>query len=578
MADNKTVDIYFADDIDTLRHSTSHVMAQAVRELFPDVKLAIGPSIEEGFYYDFERDQAFTPSDLEKIEKKMEEIIKADLAFTRKEISRAEAKKYFESLGEKYKVELLKEIPDEKVSMYVTGDSKFTDLCRGPHLRSTGKIKAFKLLSVAGAYWRGSEKNKMLQRIYGTAFPSRKELDEYLNKLEEAKKRDHRKLGRELDLYSIHEQAGPGLIFWHPKAATVLKVIRRFWEDLHTSRGYQLVSIPHIACLDLWKTSGHWNFYREYLYSPMKIDEKEYLIKPMNCPGHILIYKTQTRSYRDLPVRYAEMATVYRYEKSGVLHGLMRVRGFTQDDAHIFCLPSQLEQELEDIVGMTLDFLKKFGFSEYEIYLSTMPEQFVGTEANWEKATSALKKALEKKGLKYQVDPGAGVFYGPKIDVKIKDSLGRPWQCSTIQVDFNLPERFQVEYIGEDGKPYQPIMIHRAILGSLERFFGVLLEHFGGAFPFWLAPVQARIMTITEAQVDYAGRVAETLEQAGIRVEIDDRNEKINLKIREGQIQKIPYLLIVGNKEKEAGTVGVRQYGQKDTRTVPLAGLLAQIK
>ena len=431
----------------------------------------------------------------------------------REEITKEDAIKLFQKLGEDYKIELINELNDETISIYRQGD--FVDLCRGPHIPSTGRIKAFKLLSTAGAYWRGSEKNKMLQRIYGASFPAKGELDAYLKKLEEIKKRDHRRLGKELDLFSINDDAGSGLILWHPKGAAIRKTIEDFWRDEHYKNGYELVFTPHIARLDLWRTSGHWDFYRENMYSPMIIEDVEYELKPMNCPFHIMIYKSHIRSYRDLPMKFAELGTVYRYERSGVLHGLLRVRGFTQDDAHIFCRPDQLEDEILKILDFTLFMLRTFGFTEYDIYLSTRPEKYVGALENWEKATDALRLALEKRGLKYEVDPGEGVFYGPKIDLKIKDVLGRAWQCTTIQVDFNLPERFEVAYVGEDNKPHQTIMIHRALMGSLERFFGVLIEHYAGAFPAWLSPVQAVVMTITDAQTEYAKGIVELLKKRG---------------------------------------------------------------
>lgn len=549
-------------DLETLRHSCSHIMAQAVSELFPDVKFAIGPPITDGFYYDFDKKEPFTPQDLERITEKMKEIIEKNYPFIRSEKTREEALKFFRQRSEKYKVELLQEIDDAKVTFYEQGG--FVDLCRGPHVKSTDEVKYFKLLSVAGAYWRGDEKRERLQRIYGTAFFTEEELDRYLYLLEEAKKRDHRKLGVELDLFSMHEGAGAGLIYWHPKGSRIRKVIEDFWEGEHLKNGYDLVDTPHIARIDLWETSGHTNFYREYMYSPMDIEGKDYIIKPMNCPGHILIYKTKVRSYRDLPIRWAELGTVYRYERSGVLHGLLRVRGFTQDDAHIFCRPEQLEDEIVGVIKFVLFMLKTFGFSNYDVALSTRPEKYVGTLESWEKATDALKKALEKVGLAYAVNPGEGVFYGPKIDIKIRDSLGRAWQCSTIQVDFNLPERFDISFIDASGQHRRPIMIHRALLGSLERFFGVLIEHYGGAFPVWLAPVQVTVLTITDSQVEYGRKVYNRLKEKSIRVETNFDNEKIDKKIRNAQLQKIPYMLIVGNREVESETVSVRRRDQKD--------------
>lgn len=548
-------------------------MAQAVCDLFPGTKLAIGPSIDDGFYYDFDTPKPFVPEDLPKIEKRMKQIAAGNHKFIRSDVSKKEALEYFNKLNEIYKVELINDLPDGTISFYK--HDTFTDLCRGPHIESTGTIKHFKLLSIAGAYWRGSEKNKMLQRIYGTVFNTKEELDAHIKKLEEMKRRDHRLLGRELDLFSIHEETGPGLILWHPKGALIRKIIEDFWKDEHLKNGYQLLNTPHMARLDLWKTSGHWGFYRENMYSPMNIDDQEYMIKPMNCPFHIMIYKTHLRSYRSLPIRYAELGTVYRYEKSGVLHGLMRVRGFTQDDAHIYCRPDQLEDEIINVIKFVIFVLKTFGFSEYDIFLSTRPEKFTGQIELWDKATEALKKAVEHMDLKYEVDPGEGVFYGPKIDIKIKDCLGRSWQCSTIQVDFNLPAAFNMEYIGEDGKPAQPVMIHRALMGSLERFFGVLIEHYGGAFPMWLAPVQVKILTITEAQQKYAEDIRARL--AGYRVEIDSRNEKLGLKIREAQLEKIPYVLVLGEKEEKSQTVAVRAYHSTQTNTCTLENFIEEI-
>lgn len=562
-------------DLEALRHSCSHIMAQAVTELFPGVKLAIGPSIADGFYYDFDKKEPFTPQDLEKITEKMKEIIKKNYPFVRSEKSREEALKFFRKKGEKYKVELIQDMDDEKVIIYEQGG--FIDLCRGPHVKSTDEIKYFKLLSVAGAYWRGDEKRERLQRIYGTTFFTQEELDKYLYLLEEAKKRDHRKLGVELDLFSMHERAGAGLIYWHPKGSRIRKVIEDFWEEEHLKNGYELVDIPHIARIDLWQTSGHVDFYQEYMYSPMDIEGQKYIIKPMNCPGHILIYKTKVRSYRDLPIRWAELGTVYRYERSGVLHGLMRVRGFTQDDAHIFCRPEQLEDEIVGVIKFVLFMLNTFGFSDYDVALSTRPEKYVGTLESWQKAESALKKALEKVKLAYAVNPGEGVFYGPKIDIKIKDSLGRAWQCSTIQVDFNLPERFDMTFIDISGQRRRPIMIHRALLGSLERFFGVLIEHYGGAFPVWLAPVQATVLTITDSQKEYGQKVYNLLKEKSIRVEADFANEKIDKKIREAQIQKIPYMLVIGKREAEAETVAVRRRDQKDLGPVKVDPFIENI-
>ncbi len=559
-----------------LRHSCSHIMADAVKQLFGDVKLAIGPSIEDGFYYDFLKKEPFTPEDLDNISRKMKEIINSDLPFKQYNKSRKEAIKYFEERNEKFKIEIIDDLPDEMLSFYQHGD--FVDLCKGPHVKYTNEVEHFKLLSVAGAYWRGDEKRDKLQRIYGTAFSTKEELDEHIEHFEEAKKRDHRKLGKDLDLFSIHqEEAGPGLIYWHPKGALIRKLIIDFNQDELLKAGYQLVSIPHVAKVDLWKTSGHWDFYRENMYSPMEVEGSDYIVKPMNCPGHILIYKTQIRSYRDMPIRFAEFGTVYRYERSGVLHGLMRVRGFTQDDAHIFCRPEELEDELRKLFNFVLYILKTFGFDSYEVYLSTRPEKYVGSLDIWDRATDALKDALNKSGLDYEVAEGEGVFYGPKVDIKIKDSLGRAWQCSTIQVDFNLPERFDVTYIGEDGKEHQAIMIHRALMGSLERFFGVLIEHYGGAFPVWLAPVQARVLPITDKQNEYALKVAEALSDAGVRVEAKLENEKLSYKIRQAQLVKIPYMLIIGKKELESGTVTVRKRSGEDLGALKIEEFLGMI-
>ena len=545
------------ESLEILRHSTAHVMAEAVREIYgTDVKVAIGPSISDGFYYDFECKEPFKPEDFEKIEDKMTEIVRKALPFTRTEMSSDAAIKHFEELGEKYKIELIQDLGVDSVSLYQQGD--FTDLCRGPHLPNTSWIKAFKLQRVAGAYWRGDEKNTMLQRIYGTAFFDKKALKKHLNALEEAKKRDHRKLGKELQLFTIQDEVGPGLILWQPKGALLRKLIEDYWKDAHYQNDYDLLYTPHIARQDLWKTSGHLDFYAENMYSAMDIDDVKYQLKPMNCPFHIGIYNANKRSYREFPIRWCELGTVYRYERAGALHGLLRVRGFTQDDAHIFCTPEQLENEIFNILDLNLEILKTFGFDQYDIYLSTRPEKSVGTDENWEQSTEALKLALEKKGLSFKLDPGEGVFYGPKIDIKIKDQLGRSWQCSTIQVDFNLPERFKMSYTGSDNKEHQPIMIHRALMGSLERFIGVLIEHYAGVFPLWFAPVQARIMNITDAQAEYCEKVYMKLRKAGVRIEKDLRNEKLNYKIREAQMEKVPYMLIIGDKEKDSGTVTVR--------------------
>jgi threonyl-tRNA synthetase len=546
-----------AEGKEIYRHSASHIMAHAVKDLFPEVKLAIGPAIEDGFYYDFDRETPFSAEDLEKIEKRMQEIIKKSSPFIRKAMSKADAAMFFKEKGEDYKTELINDIADEEVTLY--DEDGFVDLCRGPHLARTGKVKAFKLLSVAGAYWRGDEKNKMLQRIYGTACATKDELKAYLEFLEEIKKRDHRKLGRELDLFSMNDEIGSGLILWHPNGALIRKTIEDFWRNEHLKADYKLLFTPHIARLNLWKTSGHLDYYSENMYSPMDIEGVAYELKPMNCPFHISIFKSDLRSYRDLPIRYAELGTVYRYERSGVLHGLLRVRGFTQDDAHIFCRKDQLEEEMHNILDFTIFVLKTFGFDAYDIYLSTRPEKYVGTLESWERATEALRFALEKKGLTYKTDPGGGAFYGPKIDIKIKDALNRYWQCSTIQVDFNNPERFDISYRGSDGKEHRPIMIHRALMGSLERFFGILIENYGGDFPLWLAPVQTKVLTIAERHDDYAKEICRQFKAAEIRAETDVRNEKIGYKIREASLRKIPYLVIIGDKEVAEQQITVRK-------------------
>ncbi|MBI5556454.1 MAG: threonine--tRNA ligase [Deltaproteobacteria bacterium] len=565
------------EGLNILRHSASHIMAQAVVELYgPDIKVAIGPATEDGFYYDFDRKEPFTPDDFEAVESRVREIVAAALPFSRETLSRAEAIKFFQEKGESYKVELLNDIEAETVSIYRQGD--FVDLCRGPHIVNTSLLQAFKLIRIAGAYWRGDEKRPMLQRLYGTAFYDAKELKKYLDQLEEAKKRDHRKLGKELELFTISDLVGPGLILWQPKGALARRLIEDYWKDEHYRNGYELLYTPHIAKRDMWATSGHLDFYVNDMFSPMEVEDVSYQLKPMNCPFHIGIYKTRKRSYREFPIRWCELGTVYRFERTGALQGLMRVRGFTQDDAHIFCLPEQLEEEIFNIIDLNLHILKTFGFTEYDVYLSTRPEKYVGSDENWQKATEALKMALEKKGLPYQVDPGEGVFYGPKIDIKIKDVLGRAWQCSTIQVDFNLPERFQLGYTAEDSKEHQPIMIHRALMGSLERFFGVLIEHYAGAFPLWMTPVQAKVLNITDAQLDYAEKVFQQLRMAGVRVENDTRNEKLNYKIREAQLAKIPYMVIVGDKEKDTDTVTVRQRDGKNLEPMSVAAFAEMIR
>ena len=564
-------------DLETLRHSCAHLMAQAVKQLYPETQVTIGPVIEDGFYYDFFREEPFHPEDLKKIEKRMQQLSKEKQEVKRIELSREDAVKMFKDMGEPFKVEIIEGISgDDPITAYSQGD--FTDLCRGPHVENTKDIRVFKLLHTSASYWRGDERNPALQRIYGTAWHTKKELKEYLERLEEAKRRDHRKLGKELDLYTISDEIGPGLILWHPKGSRIRYIIEEFWKREHYNNGYELVYTPHAAKIDLWKTSGHIDFYRENIFSPMEIEGQEYVMKPMNCPFHIQIYKTGLRSYRDLPLRWAEMGTVYRYERSGVMHGLLRVRGFTQDDAHLFCCPDQIEEEILRVLRFILYILRSFGFWEYQVFLSTRPEKSVGSDEDWETATNALNSALDKSQIPYEIDPGEGVFYGPKIDIKIKDSLGRLWQVSTIQVDFNLPDRFEMSYIGADGQSHRPIMIHRALMGSLERFFGCLIEHYAGAFPVWLAPVQVILLTITDNQHAYAEELAAKMEEEGIRVEKDLRNEKIGFKIREAQLSKIPYMLVLGDQEVQSRQVAVRKRRSKETRTMGLDDFLLELK
>jgi len=562
--------------LEVLRHSTSHIMAQAVTRLFPGAKLGIGPAIADGFYYDFDLPQPLTPEDLEKIEAEMRKIVKEDYPITRAEVSREEALAFFREKGEQYKVELVEELPEGVISFY--RQAEFADLCRGPHLPSTNYPAVFKLMSVAGAYWRGDSARPMLQRIYGTAFFRQEDLDRYLERLAEAAKRDHRKLGRELDLFSTDEEIGAGLILWHPKGARIRQVIEDFWRREHERNGYEIVYTPHLGRGQLWETSGHLGFYSENMYSPMEIEGQDYYIKPMNCPFHIAIYKSKGRSYRELPFRWAELGTVYRYERSGVLHGLLRVRGFTQDDAHIFCRPDQMPEEIDRVLAFSLHILRSFGFEDFRLYLATRPEKSVGDDERWEAATTALRAAMEKTGLPYEVDEGGGAFYGPKIDIKISDALGREWQCSTIQFDFNLPERFGMTYTAQDGTDQQPYMIHRALLGSLERFFGVLIEHYAGAFPLWLAPVQAVVLPVLPANQEYAGKIYDWLRENGIRAELDARNEKIGYRIREAQLQKVPYMLIVGEKEAAAGQIAVRSRKEGDLGAWDREQFLAKLK
>ena len=553
--------------LDVYRHSTAHLLAAAVLELFPDTKLGIGPPVENGFYYDFDRKEPFSSEDLESLERRMWELQAKDLKFGRVLSRKEDGLAKYRALGEKMKVQLIEEKADPVFSEYTLGPT-FTDFCRGPHVPSTSKLKAFKLLSVAGAYWKGDEHNQQLQRIYGTAFFTKKELDDYLNQLEEAKKRDHRKLGKELDLFSIQDLAGPGLIFFHPKGGIIRKELEDWMRDQYLKRGYSLVYTPHIARADLWNTSGHYNFYAENMFKRMELDDAEYQLKPMNCPFHILIFADRMHSYRELPVRLGELGTVYRYERSGVMHGLLRVRGFTQDDAHIFCTPDQIEDEVVNCLQFAVDTLATFGFDRYEAELSTwdygVSGKYDGTQEEWRLAENALRVASERLNLKVKVIPDEAAFYGPKIDIKLFDAIGRKWQLSTVQFDFTLPRRFNLEYIGEDGKKHRPLMVHRALFGSVERFFGILLEHYAGAYPLWLAPVQAVVMAITDRQIEYAREITHKLTAAGARAQLDDRSEKVNLKIREAQLQKVPYMLIVGDREAASGQVSIRHRKRGD--------------
>ncbi len=584
--DDATVRILTEKDPESLevfRHSSAHLMAAAVLELFPETKLGHGPATENGFFYDFYRPTPFTPEDLQKIEAKMQEIVQRNEPYAREWLPRTEGLEKFKGEGDFMKCHFIEQFtePDEKISLYKTG--KFVDFCRGPHIPSTGKIKAFKLLNIAGAYWLGDEKNPQLQRIYGTSFYSKKEMDEWLKQMEEAKRRDHRVLGKQLDLFSIQELAGPGLIFWHPKGGLMRKLMEDWMRDQYLKHGYSLVFTPHVARRQLFYTSGHEGFYSQNFFSPMELDDAEYRLKPMNCPGHILIYRDSLRSYRDLPIRLGELGTVYRYERSGVMHGLMRVRGFTQDDAHIFCMPEQVESEIEGCLDFALEVLHDFGFEKFQVELSTWnPEDkanFVGSEENWMQAISALEKVLQRRNIEYKTIPGEAAFYGPKIDVKLVDAIGRLWQLSTVQFDFNLPARFELEYVGEDGQRHQPVMVHRALFGSVERFFGVLIEHYAGAFPLWLSPMQVAIVPIAERHAEYANKVAADLKAAGIRVEVDARNEKMNAKIREFALQKIPFILVVGDKEAEAGQVNVRVRGQEKAEgSMSAADFLERVK
>jgi threonyl-tRNA synthetase len=564
---------------EVLRHTASHVMAEAVQELYPGTLLAIGPAIEDGFYYDFDTESTFGPEDLAKIEEGMAEIVAADRPLARREMSRAEAMEFFAERGEKYKVELLEELPDDTVSVYSQAD--FVDLCRGPHLPSTGRLGAFKLLSVAGAYWRGDERNPMLQRIYGTGFPAQEQLDEYLRLREQAAQRDHRRLGRELDLFSLPDALGGGLVLWHPKGALIRYLIEEFWRKEHLKRGYDLVFSPHIARARLWETSGHLSFYADGMYGPMMIEDEEYRVKPMNCPFHVLIYKSQVRSYRELPVRYFELGTVYRYERSGVLHGLLRVRGFTQDDAHIICTREQIGEEVKGVLDFALFLMQAFRYEDFEVDLSVRGEadhgKYMGSDEEWEIAERSLVEGIESRGLSYHRAPGEAVFYGPKIDIKLRDSMGRLWQGPTIQFDFNLTSRFNMEYVASDGERHTPLMIHHALFGSLERFFGGYVEHTGGAFPVWIAPVQVRVVPIADRHHEYGEQVAGKLREIGARVEVDDRKATTGAKIRDGETQKVPYLLIVGDREREAGTVSVRVHGEGDQGASDVADFIVKL-
>jgi len=570
-----------ADALYVFRHSAAHLLAAAVTELYPDVKLGIGPPTDNGFFYEFQRPEAFTPADLEKIEKKMRELAAQDLQNERKLLPKADAVKLYQDSKQLFKCELVEEKADEPmVSFYTTG--KFIDFCRGPHIPSTKRIQAFKLNNVAGAYWKGQESNAQLQRIYALAFFTQKELDAYLHQVEEAKRRDHRRLGTELDLFSVQEMAGPGLIFWHPKGGLIRTVVEDWLRAELQKRGYDLVFTPHIMLFDLWKTSGHANFYKENMFGAVEVEKADYQLKPMNCPGHILIYKSKMRSYRELPVRLAELGTVYRYERSGVLHGLLRVRGFTQDDAHIFCMASQIEAEVEACVNFAYAVMKNFGFDKFEVELSDWdakhPENYAGKPEDWQRATAALSDTMKRMNIPFKHMEAEAAFYGPKIDIKLIDAIGRPWQLSTVQFDFNLPTRFGLEYVGEDGARHEPLMVHRALLGSVERFFGILIEHYAGAFPLWLAPVQVQICPVSEKVADYSKHVLETLKGHGLRAHLDDRNEKLPSKIRDAQLQKIPYMLVVGPKEAEAGTISVRHRSKGDLGPKPIADVVAMLQ
>ncbi|HUV15088.1 MAG TPA: threonine--tRNA ligase [Pelolinea sp.] len=585
----KIAEKYEGSQLYKLRHSTAHVMAQAVLDQFPDAQIAIGPAIEDGFYYDFDLPRPLTPEDLEKIEARMKEIIKGDFPFKREVVDADKAREIFK--GQTYKIELINDLEAgiqdehghaiaEKPEISVYQHDQFVDLCRGPHVGHTGEInpKAFKLLNVAGAYWRGDEKNPMLQRIYGTVWESPKELKDYLTLMEEARKRDHRKVGKDLDLFSSVDEVGAGLILWHPNGARIRKIMENFWSEEHDKAGYEFVYTPHIGKASLWETSGHLSFYKENMYSPIDIEGQQYFLKPMNCPFHLNIYKSRIRSYRDLPMRLAEMGTVYRYERSGVLHGLLRVRGFTQDDAHHFCTPEQMPDEIDFVLNFCLHILRSFGFREFKAYLGTRPEKAVGEESRWREAEAALRASLQRSGLDYVVDEGGGAFYGPKIDLKVKDAIGREWQLSTNQFDFNMSDRFDLTYIGEDGQQHKPYMVHRALMGSMERFFGILIEHYGGAFPVWLSPIQAMAIPIADRHLDYAREVVNKLKTEGLRAKLDDRSERMNAKIRDAQNQKIPYMLVIGDKEMESGQVALRLRSEENPGAMPLNDFLTIAK
>ena len=562
-------------EIERLRHSASHIMADAVKQLYPEVKLGIGPAIEDGFYYDFDREEPFVPEDLAKVEKKMNEIVSKNEKFTQKMMKKDEALKLFEEMGEKYKAELIKELNVDELSIYRHGD--FVDLCKGPHVNSTGEVKNFKLLSIAGAYWRGSENNPMLQRIYGTAFETKKELDEYLKFVEESKKRDHRRLGKELRLFTIQDNIGAGLVLYYPKGAMLRSIIEDFIKREHLKRGYELIRGPHILKSDIWIQSGHYEYYKDNMYI-FKIEDKEFAIKPMNCPSHMLAYKSSLRSYRELPIRYFELGDVYRHEKSGVLHGLLRVRGFTQDDAHIFCLREQVEDEIADVINFVKETMDVFGFKDFDVELSTRPPKFIGRIEDWQEAQAALISSLKLKKLEFDINEGEGAFYGPKIDIKIKDALKRPWQCATIQCDFALPERFDLTYIGKDGKEHRPIMLHRVILGSIERFIGTLIEHYAGEFPLWLSPIQIVVIPIAKSQNSYAETLTKECLKEELRAKLDGRDETMQKKIREAELEKIPYMLIVGEKETKSGTVSVRSKRKGDLGSMKPDDFIKRVK